>query len=358
MRVHITNIQGLGATRLLESLLPEIFRQAGSDVSDIYLTKHRKQVNTWANQDTKVHVYRRFAPNPISRTLEVLYYAHQFAGNGPILVLGDIPLRGVCNQTVFIQTPFLVSKLEDVPLKQRFKVWLTQSIFRLTKADADNFIVQTEHMAKKLEQKYRIERAKIFVVGQPAPEWILSLRDSQEPVKTLRETKMNLFYPARNYPHKNHAFFASIDQTMATCWPIGQVVLTVPSDQNPNPELECIECVGELDLIEMVDFYLRSNALLFLSKAESYGLPLVEAMFLGMPIVCVDHQYAHELCGDLPFYFQADDPNSFLEAIESLHKKLLLGWKPDWSEQLKKIPNDWPQVATQMLEVVELENPS
>ena len=46
----------------------------------------------------------------------------------------------------------------------------------------------------------------------------------------------------------------------------------------------------------MIDEYKRADGLVFLSLSESYGFPLVEAMWLGLPIICPDTEYARDMC--------------------------------------------------------------
>jgi glycosyltransferase involved in cell wall biosynthesis len=101
----------------------------------------------------------------------------------------------------------------------------------------------------------------------------------------------------------------------------------------------------------MIDAYSKIDAVLFLSKTESYGFPLVEAMFVGLPIVCPDLPYAHTLCGDQAIYFDPDQPDSLREALFRLHSFLEEGWWPDWRERMSRIPKDWQTVARRFLEV-------
>lgn len=54
--------------------------------------------------------------------------------------------------------------------------------------------------------------------------------------------------------------------------------------------------------------YLRgARALLFPSFVEGYGLPLVEALALGTPVIASDLGVFHELAGDIPDYLSAID---------------------------------------------------
>jgi glycosyltransferase involved in cell wall biosynthesis len=53
---------------------------------------------------------------------------------------------------------------------------------------------------------------------------------------------------------------------------------------------------------DLIETYRSADACLFVSKCESFGHPLVEAMALGKPVVCSDLPYARELCGPYALY--------------------------------------------------------
>jgi glycosyltransferase involved in cell wall biosynthesis len=50
------------------------------------------------------------------------------------------------------------------------------------------------------------------------------------------------------------------------------------------------------------ELYLGAQGLLFPSKGEGFGLPLVEAAHFGTPIICSDLQVFHDIAGDNAFY--------------------------------------------------------
>jgi glycosyltransferase involved in cell wall biosynthesis len=90
---------------------------------------------------------------------------------------------------------------------------------------------------------------------------------------------------------------------------------------------------------------------LFLSLSESLGFPLVEAMWIGLPIICPDLPYARVLCGDEAIYFDPEKISSLQAAVLELDGRLKAGWWPDWREAMKAVPPSWGAVAASMLRV-------
>jgi glycosyltransferase involved in cell wall biosynthesis len=205
-------------------------------------------------------------------------------------------------------------------------------------------------MREQLVETYPSLFDRVHVIPQPVPFWLLESELQRKGRMNLHAPKLNLIYPAANYQHKNHSLLTSLDPNLP--WPISELSITLDSEANPAKHLSWVNCCGFLNSAQMIEHYSKVDALLFLSKKESYGFPLVEAMFIGLPIVCPDLPYARALCGDRAFYFDPDNPSSLFLALVKLHSSLDQGWWPDWGDQLKNIPSDWSVVARQIYDVV------
>lgn len=351
IRVHLTNVVGAGASQLLLSLLPALEANQGAQVNAVYLPdKGPLQGHVPVNRDTRRIPYHRRLPNAISRILECTIFGGHFNGSTPLLVLGDLPVRCKALQVVFVHTTHLVHASTYNSLSSNIKFWIARLIFALNQKHVSAFIVQTEFMRSALLAAYPSLKGRVHIVGQPVPTWLLE-NQVQYHVRSIgKGSGLKLFYPAAAYPHKNHQMLAQVSSVAQ--WPVESLQLTLDPSANPAPDTGWIKCTGFLSEEQMHQAYAEADALLFLSLTESYGFPLIEAMFIGLPIICPNLPYARALCGDQAIYFEASDIQSLRNACSELKARLLRGWLPDWSTQTNSLPKDWDSVANQMLDVV------
>lgn len=352
IRIHLTNITGggAGALQLIKSLLPAILRDPDYSITKLYLpaTGDMSELHT-EDRGIVIDHYNRYLPNNISRVLECIFFSSRFDGSSPLLVLGDLPLRTNSPQVVFVQTPHML-KEEKFTIRSSFnKYWFTRQIFYHNQSRVGAFIVQSDWMKKRIVQSYPQIEGRVHVIPQPVPSWLLG-SGLRRTGRKIDKNRLNLFYPAAGYPHKNHGLLGKL--ISQDDWPVSELKITLDDDLNPAPHIPWIRCTGFISPPEIIAEYGRTDALLFLSKQESYGLPLVEAMFIGLPIICPDLPYARSLCGNQAIYFDPNSQQSLYSAIIKLRNQLENDWWPDWEDQLAVIPSDWETVARRFLEVV------
>lgn len=348
VRLHLTNVTGAGAVQLLQSLLPALEADPQVVIERLHLPE-RGPLSAYRGRNawTSAEVYRRYLPNALSRIAECTWAARQFDGESPLLVFGDLPLRCRAPQTVLLQQSNLLAPPAGTPRWSKYAVG--RALFRSNVGHVKAFIVQTEVMRAGLERSYPGTAGRVHVVAQPVPSWLLHSGLRRRERAGGVGQGLRLVYPAAGYPHKNHSLLAKIDDHAQ--WPVERLDLTLDRTAHPAPRVPWLHCRGFLAPAAMVEAYAAADALLFLSKEESYGFPLVEAMFVGLPIVCPDRDYAHVLCGDQALYFDPDDPASLHGALVTLRDRLASGWWPDWRARLQAIPPDWATVARRMLDI-------
>ena len=67
--------------------------------------------------------------------------------------------------------------------------------------------------------------------------------------------------------------------------------------------------------VELAAYLSSARALLFPSLAEGYGLPLIEALGAGVPVLASDLPVFREIAGDIPMYLDPGDENGWEAAI-------------------------------------------
>jgi len=351
LRVHLTNVTAPGPAQVVQSLLPALEHCPGAQVAEIYLPDRGELAGYERHASGPApRRYRRLLPAPLSRVLECSVLARRFDGE-TLLVLGDVPLACRARQVVFVQTVHLASDVRSPDWRTAVKNSVGRWLIRRNARRVSTFIVQTDVMQALLEQTYPQTRHKIMVIPQPPPAWLLESGLQRTGRVASAGERLDLFYPAASHPHKNHELLARIRAADAADWPLRRLTLTIAPAANPNRTVEWIHCAGFLPPAEMLANYGRTDGVLFLSKAESYGMPLVEAMRVGLPVIAPDLPYARTLCGEQALYFAPDDAESLRQATVELRQRLGSGWWPDWSGRLSTIPATWAEVAGRFLQV-------
>lgn len=342
INLHLTNVTGLGAMQLAASLLPELEKSDRVKIVNVYLPSVGG-LSTYQSVTgfSKIFNYYRILPHLVSRLVECLN-PFEFDPSLDMLVIGDVPIRS-CNQILFIQNAHVVQGFKGKWGKIKIKYYFARLIFKFNIGKIKAIIVQSEYMKNELLNRFAFPVDDIYVVRQPPPTWITEGVDSWRYLPRVDKSALKLFYPASFYPHKNHSLLNDINGPFASL--IDRIVLTLNPSSLEAAGLSFIDFVGKLDSEGMLHHYKSCDALLFLSKFESYGFPLIEAMSLGLPIVCPDLPYARELCMDGAFYFNPDSVYSLNSALNELKAELDGGWVPDWTEQLQNIPRDWLDVS-------------
>lgn len=130
-----------------------------------------------------------------------------------------------------------------------------------------------------------------------------------------------LLYPARPWPHKNHARLFEAFATLRETRPRLRLVLTGGGLERLGPLPEGVEGLGVVSSGQLASLYRQAACLVFPSLYEGFGLPPLEAMASGCPVAASDAGAIPEVCGDAAVFFEATDVAAMAAAIVEVDQR-------------------------------------
>lgn len=128
-------------------------------------------------------------------------------------------------------------------------------------------------------------------------------------------------------PRKNFAESARVARTLANRGLLDGLVIVGPEDFGASrirAEMErdgtshIVTHLSGLDTASLQALYRHATCLLYLSLAEGFGLPLIEAMAMGAPIIASNRTCIPEIVGDAGLIVDPEDTADVVSALESV----------------------------------------
>lgn len=227
---------------------------------------------------------------------------------------------------------------------------------RVAAAGADAVISVSDASADAISRTLSFERARITPVphgpggtpGRAAPAAVVAGRYG------LLGGRVVLCVAAKR-PHKNHRLLIEALPRLP-----GDVRLVlVGYDEGYGSELaRAAAAAGQGDRVRLLDYvgedelealWELATCAAFPTRAEGFGLPVLEAMRRGVPIACSDIRVLREVAGGAGRYFDPDDPAGAAAAIGAA----LRSDKPDARGLERAAQFTWERSAQQTVAVYE-----
>jgi glycosyltransferase involved in cell wall biosynthesis len=238
-------------------------------------------------------------------------------------------------------------------VKQQIYKWINKRAARKSAA----VIVPTEFVKNDVASYTHVNPDKITFTHEAAD-------DFDEPAKEMPFFKNKPFIMGDGRPraHKNVRNFVDAFATLYKKQPDLYLMLTGKRDKAYEALEAYIQSLGIQDRVVHTDFIpdgelkwamQHTKAYVWPSLSEGFGLPPLEAMLNGAPVVSSNASCMPEVLGDAAHYFDPTSPEDMARAIEEVITDPIL--REDLVEKGKAqaAKYSWRRMAEQTLEVYE-----
>jgi len=276
-------------------------------------------------------------------------------------------------QAIWIRNAYLTYPSQHWPnatFLTHLHVWMQRQYFRKTlkKGNVKLLFCQTVPMRKHISEYYNFDIQKIKILPNAVSA---SLRkknvNSNKIPEAIKEDKFNCFIPSKYYIHKNPDLLVKACLKYPNKFRDINIITTITEDDgkaarkyldlvNTNNSIKsCFTNVGTIPNDELGMYYSNVQLVIMPTFIESFSITYMEAMYLGVPILTTDLDFAHYLCGEAAEYYDPWDLKDFASKLEHLKSSydLRRDLTAAGSKQYKKFDNSWEEIASFALSEIE-----
>lgn len=238
-------------------------------------------------------------------------------------------------QIVYLHQPLPYYNQKWNPfIKSERKLWFYKNIyyyFIRNSIKKNTVIVQTNWMKEKVIKKHNLLEKDVYVV---APIKAKKIKNSSiEAKRIINNSVYKFFYPCSDAQYKNHEILLEAANILKNKGISDFIVEISISGESKyllrlteyifqNNLSTNVKLIGRIDPESIKNKYLQANCILFPSYIETFGLPLIEAAELNLPIIASNLDYAKEVLKGYNKVYYADYKNP-IEWANKMEKMLI-----------------------------------
>ena len=190
---------------------------------------------------------------------------------------------------------------------------------------ARRVVVQSVSMRDTVSREFELDRAKVVVLPPDAPRVEVETEGRCDISPNERSGAIRLLYVGNSTRPKNLEIAAMAVSLLRMDAFQVELVATIEPDHGLCRS-GTVTPLGYLDRSTMAKEFAKADVLVMPSLIETVGLPMLEAMARGLPVVAADRNYAHDLCGSAAVYFDPLDEEALANALRGVLVDAML-WK-------------------------------
>lgn len=296
--IHATNVHQGGG----KSLLWAVIESLSNTGSSVLLLDSRMPLPIGIRESVQI---QKVSPSILQRAKAERWMANNVTPKDVVLCFGSLPplfkLRG--RTVVLVQNRYLIDRINLGGFSLRTQLRITAERLWLSGglANADEFVVQTQTMKGLLEKMVRGRVPVRILPFMAIPDGCARSTSARE----AEEKEFDFIYVASGEPHKNHLLLVEAWCLLASEGIFPSLGLTLSQTQYP---ILCraidkasrrhglkVTNVGELSAVDIDLLYMKSGALIYPSRLESFGLPLLEARHMGLSVLAPELDYVRDV---------------------------------------------------------------
>lgn len=211
--------------------------------------------------------------------------------------------------------PFDADFMRIAPPGYRARMMVLKRLMRSSCLSATRVIAQTPTMKSWISEQFALPTERISVI-LPATSPLPAPESTQE--RLLAEGDgPKLLYVGADSAYKNVRTVITGLAALRAAVPGAKLYLTWPLDHEA-ANVPGVVCLGYLSRSLLAKAYAEATLLVMPSLAETVGLPMLEAMRAGLPVLVADRPYAHDIAEDAACFFDPFSPQDFAARAQHL----------------------------------------
>lgn len=226
-----------------------------------------------------------------------------------------------------------------------YKITISNAVKRSQK-----IIVPSKFVKDEVTNNFKVDPRKIVVTYEAAEEEYF-----QNVKRQTSNVKRQILYVGNAYPHKNLGKLLDamglLDEKLLIVSPRNVFSKRLETEVKSRDLDAKVKIIGFQEPEELVKILKAGKAYIFPSLSEGFGIPGLNAMAAGVPVVCSDIPTLKEVYSDAAVYFDPKDPADIAQKIKSVvnSPKKIQKLTEKGQHQAKKY--SWLKMAHQTLAV-------